>query len=469
LRPRESHAPHVREEAGNGAVRMDPVEELLVRGGHIVTAQGVLDADLLLRDGRIAALGFALDIPGVRGLDASGMLVFPGAVDEHVHSREPGMTAKEDFSTMTRAAAAGGVTTVADMPNTIPPVDSAERIAEKGRNVASRAYVDYGIFAALTDSSVSDLEGLARAGAIGLKAYMGPTTGGIGAPDDWSVARALAFSKGTGIPVFFHAENGPLIDGFSGELRGSGRMDPGAHSESRPPVVEEVEVAKVARLAAAMGGRAHIAHVSSAGTLEILRQNIDALSAEVCPHHLLFTVEDYAVHGLLIKVNPPVRTREHRDALWRGIRSGLIYTVGSDHAPHAPEDKEGDVWRAASGIPGVQTILPFMVDSALRDLLRLEDVPRLLSENPSRILGLYPRKGSIAPGADADLTIVDPRDVWRVGEDDLFYKHPEVSPYVGMEFRGRIKYTLLRGEIVYEHGDIAGGPRGRWVTRGGVR
>jgi len=123
----------VREEAGNGAVRMDPVEELLVRGGHIVTAQGVLDADLLLRDGRIAALGFALDIPGVRGLDASGMLVFPGAVDEHVHSREPGMTAKEDFSTMTRAAAAGGVTTVADMPNTIPPVDSAERIAEKGR------------------------------------------------------------------------------------------------------------------------------------------------------------------------------------------------------------------------------------------------------------------------------------------------------------------------------------------------
>jgi dihydroorotase len=446
------------------------VGELLVRGGRVVTGQGILEADVLVRDGLVVALGRRIVADGAEVLDARGMLVLPGAVDEHVHSREPGMTEKEDFSTMTRAAAAGGVTTVADMPNTIPPVDSARRVADKGRDVASRAYVDYALFAALTDSNVTALEEIIGSGAIGFKAYMGPTTGGIGPPSDWSILSALRFSRATGVPVFFHAENGSLIDGFSRELRDAGRSDPAAHSEARPPVSEEVEVVRIARLAAAVGGgvRAHIAHVSAAGTLRILEENREFLSAEVCPHHLLFTVEDYTARGLTIKVNPPVRTAEHRDALWRGVRSGLISALGSDHAPHAPEDKEGEVWRAASGIPGVQTILPFAVDSALRGLMRMEDVPRILSENPARILGIYPRKGALVPGADADISVVDPRGRWVVREGDLFYKHPEVSPYIGMEFRGRIVYTVLRGEVIYRDGEIVGRPGGRWVTRGGA-
>lgn len=443
--------------------------EILVRGGRVLTGWGMVEADVLVREGRVAAVGTALEPGGTRVLDASGMLVLPGAIDEHVHSREPGMTWKEDFSTMTRAAAAGGVTTVADMPNTSPPVDSPERVAAKGRDVAPRANVDYAIFAALTDSNAPRIDELVRAGAIGLKAYMGPTTGGLEPPDDWSVALALRFSRTTGIPVFFHAENGPLIEGLSGELRGAGRSDPAAHSEARPPVAEEVEVARIAAIAGAMGGNAVIAHVSSAGALELIERSRGALRAEACAHHLIFTTEDYAARGLLIKVNPPVRTREHVEALWRGVRSGLIRTIASDHAPHAPEEKEGDAWSAASGIPGVQTLLPFAVDAALRGLIRVEDVPRLLSENPARNLGIYPRKGSLAPGSDGDMVVIDPRGSWRVREDDLFYKHPEVSPYVGMEFRGRIKYTLLRGEIVYEDGGVAGGPRGRWVTRGGVR
>ncbi|MGC9116909.1 MAG: dihydroorotase [Conexivisphaera sp.] len=443
--------------------------ELLIRGGHLLTGQGVVEADVLVEDGRVAVVGRSLSAPGAEVLDATGMLVMPGAVDEHVHSREPGLTWKEDFSTMTRAAAAGGVTTVADMPNTSPPIDSAGRVAEKGREVAARAHVDYAVFAALTDSSAGDLEGIVRAGAIGLKAYMGPTTGGIGAPSDWSIVVALRFSRSTGVPIFFHAENGALVEGFSGELRRSGRSDPAAHSDARPPVAEEVEVARIARLAAAIGGRAHVAHLSSAGALEIVEGSGGALGAEVCPHHLLFTVEDYASRGLLIKVNPPVRTAEHKEALWRGIRSGAISTMGSDHAPHAPEEKEGDVWGAASGIPGVQTLLPFAFDAALRGLMRLEDVPRLLSENPARVLGLYPRKGSLAPGADADVAVLDPRGSWRVREGDLLYKHPEVSPYIGMEFRGRVAYTVLRGEVIYRDGELVGGAVGRWVTRGAGR
>ncbi len=442
--------------------------DILVRGGRLVTGQGILEADVLARDGVVVAIGRGLRAEAAV-LDAEGMLVLPGAVDEHVHSREPGMTHKEDFSTMTRAAAAGGVTTVADMPNTSPPIDSPERLLEKGRDVGGRAYVDYALFAALTDSNARRLEDLRRAGAIGLKAYMGPTTGGLGRPSDWSVLLALRFSASSGMPVFFHAESGELIEGFSSELRKAGRSDPAAHSESRPPISEEVEVARIVRLAEHAGGRAHIAHVSSAGSLEIIRASGGAVGAEACPHHLAFTVEDYDRLGLLIKVNPPVRTREHREALWRGIRSGVITTLGSDHAPHAPEEKSGDVWSASSGIPGVQTILPFALDAALRGLIDLEDVPRLLSENPAKVLGIYPRKGSLAPGSNADLVVVDPRGSWRVREEDLFYKHPEVSPYIGMEFRGRIVYTVLRGEVVFREGEVQGRPSGRWVTRGDVR
>ncbi len=442
-----------------------PGGSLVVRGGRVVLPWGVLEADVLIEEGSVAAVGRGLsDLPAER-LDAAGLLVMPGAVDGHVHMREPGLEREGDFSTGTAAAAAGGVTTVVEMPNTVPPVDSGEAVREKASLLSGRASVDFGLLGVLHGGNVGRIGEMLGAGVLGFKVFLGPTTGGLPAPGDADLYRILEESARSGFPVVFHAENGELVELFTGRIRSAGRRDPSDYPDSRPPLCEEEAVRRVGLLAAATGGRVHVAHLSSEEGLEAVRwarSRGAKMTAETCPHYLLLDLKDYGRLGNLMKVNPPIRGGRHRAALWRGIADGTVDTLGSDHAPHAPEEREGDVWEAAAGFAGVQTLLPLAVDAALRGSLGLIRVVELLAENPARVFGLYPRKGALAPGSDGDLVLVDPRGETAVDPDWLLARNSE-GPFLGRRLRGRVRATVLRGTVVYDGEEVLGG-EGRWLA-----
>ena len=438
---------------------------VLVRGGLVVTPEYVYQADVLVENGVIKEVGRGLNAPpGFEVIEAGGMLVLPGVVDEHVHMREPGLTHKDDFEHGTKAAAAGGVTTVVEMPNTLPPVDSAERVAEKARLLQGRAYVDFALYGVLHDGSVGRIREMLDAGVVGFKVFLGPTTGNIPPPRLGSLVEVMESSEKYGFTVAFHAETHELVEYFTARYRAQGSK-PSLHDLARPPLAEAHAIRTIGSIQEHAGGRSLIVHVSSKQALEAVeefkRRGV-SMYAETCPHYLVLSADDYEKYGPLIKVNPPIRGRDHAEALLRGVNSGLIDTVGSDHAPHAPEEKSGDIWSAASGMPGVQTLLPLMLDLALRGFIDVRRIPLLMARNPAKLFKLWPWKGEIAPGSSGDLVVVDPREEYVVREEDLYYKH-KLSPYIGWRLKGRVKYTILKGVVVARDGVVEGKPVGSWV------
>ncbi len=446
-----------------------PGGDLLVRGGTLVTPEGAREADVMIEDGVIVRVGRGLRSSGHEVLDASGMLVLPGIVDEHVHMREPGLEYKDDFTHGTMAAAAGGVTTVVEMPNTLPPVEDPGKLRSKASLLSGKAHVDFALLGVLHDENLDELEGMLEAGAVGFKAFLGPTTGNIPPPGDGAIYEALEKSSRLGFTVAFHGENWDLVRRFTERVRSSGGRDPLAHLRSRPPVCEEEAVQRIALLARRAGGRALIVHVAAAEAADAIRRaralGVD-LHGETCPHYLLLSAGDYPRYGALMKVNPPVREARHQTELWRAVNDGTLQTLGSDHAPHSAKEKSGDIMSAASGVPAVQTFLPLMLDAALRGRLPITKIPELMSRNPARLFGLHPRKGEIAVGSDGDLTIVDPRGEWVVSAEELYAKHP-LTPFNGWRLRGRVVYTVLRGTVVAREGRVVREtPGGAWIPRG---
>ncbi|RLG76747.1 MAG: allantoinase AllB [Thermoprotei archaeon] len=441
---------------------------ILIRGGTLVLSKGLVKADVLIEDGVVSAIGKGLSAQGVDEIiDASGKLVFPGVVDEHVHMREPGLTHKDNFTNGTKAAAAGGVTTVLEMPNTLPPVDSRSVFEEKKRLLEPKAYVDFGLYGVIHDSNADKFEELVDAGAVGFKIFMGPTTGNIPSPNDGTLYEILLKSAKYGITLAFHAENWDLVKYFTSKVKASGRSDPSAHLEARPPICEEDAIRKLMLFSKKTGGRVHVVHMSAAEGIELLKYaRYEGLNVtgETCPHYLILSADDYSKYGCLMKVNPPIRERHHQEALWRAVREGIIYALGSDHAPHTREEKSKDVWEAAAGFTSVQTFLPLMLDQALRGKMPLTKISELMSENPARLFGIYPRKGTIAVGSDGDLVIVNPNAETVIRAEDLYAKHP-VTPFIGWRLKGKIEYTILRGVIIAANGKVVGGPKGRWISR----
>ncbi|OYT46771.1 MAG: allantoinase [Desulfurococcales archaeon ex4484_42] len=439
--------------------------DLLIRNGLVVLPYGVFKLDILIRDGVITALGKGLSASGVDVINASGKYVFPGIVDEHVHMREPGLTHKDNFTNGTMAAAAGGVTTVLEMPNTLPPVDNGKVLTNKAKLLEPKAYVDFGLYGVIHDSNIHEFEDLVSAGAIGFKIFMGPTTGNIPPPDDGSLYEAMLKSAKLGVPLAFHAENYALVKYFTEKVRRSGRTDLEVHNDSRPPICEEEAIQKLILYSRKTGGKAHIVHMSAGGGVRLLRvargEGIN-VTGETNPHYLLLTKDDYRRYGVLIKVNPPIRGKEDQEELWRGVLDGTITAIGSDHAPHSASEKSGDVWSAASGFIGVQTLFPLMLDQALRGKLPLTYIPKLMSENPARLFSLYPKKGTIMVGSDGDLVIVDPNAKTVIKKEDIYAKYP-LTPFIGRKLKGKIIYTILRGEVIAKEGKVIGKPRGRWL------
>ncbi|HEX7022061.1 MAG TPA: allantoinase AllB [Trueperaceae bacterium] len=445
--------------------------DLIIRRGQIISPTGSFEADIGVTSGKIAAIGELGKADSERVYDADGKLVFPGFIDEHVHSRDPGHTHKEDFAHSTRAAAAGGVTTIVEMPNSIPPVTDEASFRSRVDGLLKQAFVDFGLWGmVLGDANSKDLPLLAQAGVVGFKLFWGyaldrqtlalaynpkPGQDVLPPPDDGQIFEAFAAIGKTGRPVAIHAENAEIINRFTDRERRTG----GGYASllrSRPPFTEALTVEAGIRIAEAAGVHLHILHVSSAEAIECVstaRKQGRHVTAETCPHYLVLSDEDFDRLGSRLKIFPPVREARHQAALWSAIQNGDIQVIGSDHAPHTPEEKSQDLWSAPAGASTVQATVPLMLDAVNEGKLSPNQLCALLAENPAKLLGLYPRKGAITPGADADIVIVDMERAMTIRTEDMLSKS-RVNPYDGMAVTGAPIASFLRGEQLMEGGKL---------------
>jgi dihydroorotase len=438
--------------------------DLVIKGGRIVGLDSVFAASIAVRDGRILALGDEDSMPAAaETIDATGLHVLPGAIDVHVHFRDPGYPHKEDWASGTAAAAFGGVTTVFDMPNTIPPTGTPEILAAKHAIAAGRAHVDFGLYGLLGEDTIDAVPALVEGGVIGFKCYMGNTFGKIPSPSTGAMLEGFEVVAATGKRISLHAETNSVMERRETRLRAAGRTDPLAHLASRPAVVAIEAVSRAAILAEWTGARIHILHISSADELRPLREakerGVD-ITGETGPHYLMLSADDYARLGSVIRVNPPVREQDNQEPLWQALLDGTIDMIATDHAPHTRDEKiRNDIWTVDCGFPGVELQMPLMLTAVSDGWLSLSDYVRLSAANPARIWGLYPRKGVIQVGADADLALVDLAKAWTI-DDSRLQSRSKVSPWHGRSVKGLPMHTLVRGKFVMRERTLMPDTRG---------
>ncbi|SNB77768.1 dihydroorotase [Arboricoccus pini] len=426
--------------------------DLVINGGTLVSENVSLPASLAIKDGRILAIADETAMPPAREtLDATGLHILPGAIDAHVHFRDPGYPDKEDFASGTAAAAFGGVTTVFDMPNTLPTVATAHALADKHAIAASKAHVDYGLYAVLGEESLANVQALIEGGIIGFKLYMGNTFGRIPSPDTGAMLEAFELVAPTGKRIALHAETNSIMERREARLRAAGRTDPLAHLAARPAVVAIEAVSRAAVLAEWTGARIHVLHISSAAELRPLREakarGVE-ITGETCPQYLFLSDADYARLAGVIRVNPPVREAQNQEPLWTALQDGTIDMIATDHAPHTREEKtRADIWTVDCGFPGVETQMPIMLTEAGNGRMAIEDYVRWSSANPARVWGLYPQKGALMVGSDADIAIVDLNRPWTV-DDARLQTRGRISPWHGRQLTALPVHTLVRGRFV---------------------
>ncbi|MFQ6079677.1 MAG: allantoinase AllB, partial [Thermodesulfobacteriota bacterium] len=423
--------------------------------------------DIAVEKGKIVAIDKQGSSPEAKeNIDAKGKYVLPGIIDVHVHFREPGYTYKEDFETGSMAAAAGGVTTVCDMPNNQPFCSTVKAFQQKLEFIRNKAYVDYGLVAAVVGDTIEEIPKLAEAGINVFKIFMGATVGGVPAPDDGGMLRAFQLVAETGLRIGVHAENNPIMDYLTAKLKKAGRTDPLAHVEARPPVAEVEAIQRAVLFAAETGCNLHIYHLSSKEGVELIKASQEKgvqVSAETGPHYLLLDCNYMKKLGSILKMNPPVRSREHGEALWQGLLDGTVEVIGTDHSPHTPEEKiKENIWEAIPGFAGVETSVPLMLTQVNEGRLSLMTYVKLASENPARLFNLYPKKGTIQIGTDADFTIVDMAKEGVINSEKLHSK-TKITPFDGWRVKGLPVYAIVRGNVVMKDGEIVGKPHGELI------
>jgi dihydroorotase (multifunctional complex type) len=435
--------------------------------------------DIGIERNRIAVIATdGLLPPARREIDATGLLVLPGAIDIHFHVRAPGHPERGTFVTESQAAAAGGVTTFLEMPISVPCCARPEVFESRKQLGLAESYVNFGLYGA---PGLLDRDGILRmgeAGACGFKIFTHAIQPGredefIGLclPDEGDVFTALEHIKETGLLTSFHAENERLIQRFERLTRGTGRLDPRAFAESRPPVVEAMSIAQIAVMCGAVGTRVHIAHVSGAQPLREL-QAAQArglpMTGETCPTYLARTVADLERLGPYALIKPPLREPADQQALWRGLRDGALAAITTDHSPFTLAEKErgiDDIWKAAIGVPGIEALVPFVMTEALESRITLQQAVNWLAHSPARLFGLMPHKGAITVGADADLLLYDPRPSGPLDCTTWHTKAKAISRlFHGLPTRGRVHTTIVNGTVVYTGGRIvAERPGGQFV------
>ncbi len=425
--------------------------DTILKGATIVNHDGTGQRDIGIRNGRIAAIGSLGQASAGEVIDCTGLHILPGVVDSQVHFREPGLEHKEDLETGSRAAVLGGVTSVFEMPNTKPLTTTVETLEDKIRRGRHRMHCDFAFWVGGTRDNAKDVGELERLpGAAGIKVFMGSSTGDLLVEDDDGVRSIL---KNTRRRAAFHSEDEFRLKQREG-LRVQG--DPSSHPVWRDEVAALQCTERLVRIAHETGARIHVLHISTAEEIDFLQAHKDVATCEATPHHLTLSSDDYKTLGNLIQMNPPVRDKRHRDGVWKGVDQGIVDVLGSDHAPHTLEEKQKPYPASPSGMTGVQTLVPIMLDHVNAGKLSLERFVDLSSHGPNRIFGMS-RKGRIAVGYDADLTIVDMKRRETITHEQAGSK-AGWTPYHGKTVTGWPVGTIVRGikvmwdaEIVNPH------------------
>ena len=428
--------------------------DLAVRGGRIVTSDGTIREDLYVKEGKVVGLG-RLNVFPRDTVDAGGLLVLPGMIDAHVHFMDPGDTSREDFPTGSAAAAVAGVTTVIEHSHS-SPVYTAAALRAKVSYLNDRSVVDFALGAHFPTKGIEMISDLIREGAALIKVFT-CTTHGIKAVDPGILYTAMSRFAKLDVPFLVHAEDESLTLLSEKELKSAGRGDGMVIPEWRNPLAEQVAVSVVGHLAEASGAKTVIAHCSHPRVVDIVAgfQGRGArLFAEACPQYFLLKEDEVVEREGFRKFTPPARAKSKRDLdqMWERLRNGSFAYLASDHAPsNRNQKKKGSIWEVPFGLPGIDTTLPIMLDSAGRGRLSYPRLVELYARMPAQIYGLYPKKGVLLPGSDADFVLVDPKAMYRL-EDNAVISKAGWTPFAGRDLKGKVIATFVRGRRVAESG-----------------
>ncbi|MFT4056819.1 MAG: dihydroorotase [Novosphingobium sp.] len=434
--------------------------ELVLSGGTVHTPSGPVVADVAVRDGKILGVGSYPD--AAKRIDCTGLDVLPGVIDSQVHFREPGLEHKEDLETGSRAAVMGGITAVFEMPNTNPNTDTEERVLDKLKRARHRMFCDHAFYVGATADNAVALADLERIpGTAGVKIFMGASTGSLLVAEDEQLARVLAHGRRR---VAIHAEDEARMNARK-DLRVEG--DPSSHPVWRDDESAMLATKRILRLAREARRPIHILHITTPAELELIAQHRDVATCEVTPQHLTLAAEEaYPRIGTFAQMNPPIRSAAHRDGLWHWLRAGVPDVIGSDHAPHTREEKAKTYPNSPSGMPGVQTLLPLMLDHVAKGRMTLERLIDMTSSGVQRVFGLV-GKGRIAVGYDADFTVVDRKGTFTVTEE-WGESRCGWTPFAGMELEGRVVGTIVRGHSAMWEGQLANEAQGEALRFAGA-
>jgi dihydroorotase len=426
--------------------------------------------------GKIVAVGTDDSLPdAARILDVKGQHILPGLIDAHVHFRDPGLTHKEDFATGSTAAVCGGITTVVDMPNVIPPTENAEQVGVKKKIAESKSLCDFAVLGVIHQTNVDHILPMAKAGAIGYKIFFGETIGNLPFPDDGMCLEVFAKITESNVPLCVHAENRQIQHYWTNRIKAEGKGDPIYWEQTRPWICEAEAVHHIIFFAENFGTKLHIVHCSSKQAAMMVK---DAkargmrITAETGPHYLLREPKDMAEVGPLLKMNPPVRGKDHAEVLWDGLVTGYIDMIATDHSPHTLEEKGCDIngkmlkpaiWDCISGFCGVETNVPLMLTQVNAGRMTINQYVKVASENPARVWQMYPKKGSLLLGSDGDLTIVDMDKEATIDPRRLHSKNVP-TPWGGWKVKGVPTYSIVRGHLQMQDGEPVGGAIGQMQT-----
>lgn len=453
---------------------MSGIVELVVKNAKVVTPNGVVETGFAINKGKFVAIAKDEELPQAKKeIDAKGNYILPGIVDEHVHILDMGISQWGDFAYDSASAAVGGVTTVMEMPLTVPSTTTLDAFLEK-KEVASKKFrVDFCMYGGVVPHKYNEVKKMFGAGAIGFKSMMaGSVPGVFEASNDGELLEGFKAIAECNSVITVHCENDAIIDVIEEKLKNAGRKDMKAFFESRPIMQEVDSIARALYWAKIAGCHLHVVHVSCPEGIKIINeakfkgQNV---TCETGPHYLALSEEDGERIGPYMKFAPPARSKKHTEELWRQLARGEIDTLGSDHGPHPKENKEAgweNIWNSGNGAIGLESILPVMLSEGVnKGRISLEKLVQVLCENPAKIFGIYPQKGTIQVGSDADFVVIDLNREYTI-DASKFHSVQKHGPFDGFKVKGKPILTIIRGETVAVDGEVISQPGfGKFVTR----